>query len=395
MARLVVAMLGLPHESRGASRVLFYRYIERLRREGHALLLLTFLDSAAWSEDELRELGERLGIETFACRTGSLVEEGRFRHRLDEAATAPAIAPVRAFAPDAIVCFDFVAAWAMRACPGIPRLVWLGDLNFETKWWHAVYATAENWRNALHLPGNLLGCRAWRRIYGEVLRDADDVIVASHSSIAALAPLGVKAAYEPYPWPEPDDVAARRLAPQPTFVFFGSLAGLGSRSGLHFLLEDVFPRLRRHWGAGGFRLLLAGSGELPDWAKTALAGRSEIVALGFVEDLGALLATCHAALFPISVPIGNRSRILTAMTYRVPVVAHRNCALGNIDLVDGDTAFLAGDGAGFSQRLRRVVEDPGLAESVADRAYVCYKTRFHPDAAGGRLAKRVEQLLAR
>ena len=79
----------------------------------------------------------------------------------------------------------------MQACTGIRRLVWLGDLNFETKWWHALYAVAENWRNALHLPGNYLGCRAWRQIYGEVLRDADDVVVASHSSIAVLAPLGV------------------------------------------------------------------------------------------------------------------------------------------------------------------------------------------------------------
>ena len=180
----------------------------------------------------------------------------------------------------------------------------------------------------------------------------------------------------------------RHTASQPSFVFFGSLAGLGSRSGLHFLLEDVFPGLRRHWGLGGFRLLLAGSGVLPEWARAALAGRSEIAELGFVEDLGALLATCHAALFPISVPIGNRSRILTAMSYRVPVVAHRNCALGNIDLVDGETAFLARDGAEFSARLTS--SSWLVAENVAERAYLCYKTRFHPDAACGRLAARLK-----
>ena len=153
--------------------------------------------------------------------------------------------------------------------------------------------------------------------------------------------------------------------------------------------------MRRHWGAGGFRILLAGSGILPDWAQSAIAGKREITTLGFVEDLGALLATCHAAVFPIAVPIGNRSRILTAMTYRVPVVAHRNCALGNVDLVDGETAFLAANATAFSARLRRVVEEPGLAESVAERAYLCYKARFHPDAAGARLAARIQNLLTR
>src|ERR1044071_1119269 len=82
MARLVVATLGIPHASRGASRVLFYRYIERLRREGHTLLCVALLEANAWSDDELRSFGAELGIEVFGCRAGRFVEQGRWRHHL-------------------------------------------------------------------------------------------------------------------------------------------------------------------------------------------------------------------------------------------------------------------------------------------------------------------------
>src|SRR5882724_11486851 len=286
MARLIVVTQGVPHDSRGASRVLFFRYIERLRRDGHTILGIALLESDDRSADDVPEFRDKLGIEVFVCRADRFVEQGRWRHRLRSDAIAPAIERCHAFAPDALVCFDLVAAWAMRAVPGIPRLVWLGDLRFETVWWHAVYAAAEDWRNARHIPGNYLGCRAWRLTYREALSgDATDIVVASHSSVAQLAALGIKATYEPYPSPEPASVAPRQPAERPTFVFFGSLVGLGSRSGLHFLLEGVFPLLRRRWGANGFRLLLAGSGALPDWAEAALAGKSEITTLGFVDNL--------------------------------------------------------------------------------------------------------------
>jgi glycosyltransferase involved in cell wall biosynthesis len=221
------------------------------------------------------------------------------------------------------------------------------------------------------------------------------VLVASHSSVAALARLGIKAEYAPYPWPETGHVQAPQPAELPTFLFFGQLGGLGSRSALHFMFEKVYPRLRRRWGPEGFRILIAGAGEFPDWAVRLVDGLKEVERMGFVEDLGVVLRRCHAALFPIAVPVGNRSRILTAMAYGVPVIAHRNCALGNSNLVDGETALLAADASGFAERMERIVREPALARSVADRAYSCYKAHFHPEPAGARLAARVQDLLVK
>jgi glycosyltransferase involved in cell wall biosynthesis len=302
---------------------------------------------------------------------------------------------VRNFTPDIVLCFDLLSAWLTARVPA-RRLVWLGDLRFQTALYHAIYAARENPARAVHIPSNWLGCRAWKKIYGETLRGADQVIVSSHSSIGALTPLGIRSEYEPYPWPETTDEARSGTDPcppeTPTFLFFGSLGGLGSRSALHLLTCKVFPLLRRCWGKGGFRVLIAGRGTLPGWALQAIAGKPEFETLGFVEDLDGLVARCHAVLVPIDVPVGNRSRILAAMARRALVIAHANAALGNPDLVDGETCYLASSPAGFVDRMQRAVRDRQAASAITARALERFRSRFGVDAAGTRLLARIEAM---
>ncbi len=298
-----------------------------------------------------------------------------------------------AFGPQAILCFDILAAWLLVGVTAAPRIVWLGDLNFETFLYHALYAARENPLRAVHLPSNFLSCLGWRRLYARVLHDVDQVLVASHSSERALARLGITAEYEPYPWPtEGAREETTPLPALPSFLFFGQLTGLGSRSAFHFLMDKVFPLLRERWGEAGFRIMLAGRGAPPDWVLAVIADKPEIERLGFVENLNSVLAICHAVLVPIDVPVGNRSRILTAMAMRSLVIAHANTALGNPDLVDGETCYLAADANGFVHAMVDAVDDPARREAVVDRALRCYRERFHPERAGARLAERVALL---
>ena len=176
---------------------------------------------------------------------------------------------------------------------------------------------------------------------------------------------------------------AAGLPDTPTFLFLGTLQALGSRSAFHFILHELYPELVRRWGSGGFRIVIAGRGELPAWASTMLATTPELEHVGFVEDLAGLLGSVHAAIAPISVPVGNRSRILTALAAGTVVVAHENAALGNPDLVDGVTCFLAADAASFAERMARTVDDPDAAREVAARGEELYRSRFRPDAAVG------------
>jgi hypothetical protein len=75
-------------------------------------------------------------------------------------------------------------------------------------------------------------------------------------------------------------------------------------------------------------------------------------------------------------------------------VAHGNTALGNPDLVDGVSCYLAETTEGFVNRLRRAVEKPDEAAAVAERGYQVYKTRFSPDAAVPPLVEIVRNITA-
>jgi glycosyltransferase involved in cell wall biosynthesis len=395
--RLLICSAGLPHESEGASVVLYYHYIARLKRDGHLIRHIVLLDPS-WNDAAVdayrRKLGSPDAFEVTVIRAARFYRSGRFRPHLDAEAASAVRRHAKAFAPQAILCFDILAAWLLDEVTAAPRIVWLGDLNFETFLYHALYAARENPLRALHLPSNWLSCLGWRRVYAQVLRGVDQVLVASHSSERALARLGVTAEYEPYPWPtETTPERTTALPAQPSFLFFGQLTGLGSRSAFHFLMDKVFPLLRERWGAGGFRIMLAGRGAPPDWVLAAIADKPEIEQLGFVENLNSVLTICHAVLVPIDVPVGNRSRILTAMAMRSLVIAHANTALGNPDLVDGETCYLAADAKGFVHAMVEAVDDPVRRAAIIDRAFRRYEERFHPERAGSRLAGRIEALL--
>lgn len=387
-ARLAVWSPGVPHPSEGASTVLFWHYIAGLRRAGFDVLNILLLqsgDSDAASVERYRESTADLGIAVAVVSSadGFLVER-RHAVRVREEPLGPALAAAGAFRPDATLCLDLVAAWAARETVG-PRVVWLGDLRFQTLWYHALYAASEQRRQVGRLPLALISSLAWRRAYREALDGAAAVVVSSKSSERALARLGVPAEYQPYPWPAPppaEDAAEGALG-LPTFVFLGTLQALGSRSAFHFLLGRLYPKLVQRWGKGGFRVLIAGRGGLPEWAATALKQTPELEHVGFVDDLTGLLRQAHAAIAPISVPVGNRSRILTALAAEAVVVAHENAALGNPDLVDGITCYLSGNAAEFAERMARCVDDPAAARHVAARGRELYLTRFSPDIAVG------------
>lgn len=396
--RLLVCSAGVPHESKGASVVLFYHYIARLKRDGYTIRHVLLLEGDTWSDADIAayrgELGAPGSFEVVAVRSKRLYESGRLIHNYDPTMAASVRQLATAFTPDGIVCFDFLAAWLLDGVTSAPRLVWLGDLNFESFWQHALYATREDWRRAVHLPSMWLSCAAWKRLYARVLSGGAQTIVAAHSSEKVLGRLGITAQYEPYPWPAvPAAMRPTALPDLPSFLFFGQLTGLGSRSAFHFLMDKVFPLLRRQWGAGGFRVMLAGRGALPDWVLATIADKPEFQLLGFVEDLAGTLASCHAVLAPIDVPVGNRSRILTAMALRGLVIAHANTALGNPDLVDGETCYLASDAAGFATAMAAAVDDPARREALIDRAFHRYDEHYRPERAASRLASRVEILL--
>src|SRR5438552_4760832 len=154
--RLLICAPGIPHESRGASTVLFYHYIERFKRERFNVLNLLLLRRQDTSEAQLAEYTAKLAepgrFEVEACWADEFVTSGRVAHHLAAGVAADVERRARAFEPDAPFCVDLLSAWVTRDVASPAKVVWLGDLNFQTVWYHAWYAAKENVLRAAKLP---------------------------------------------------------------------------------------------------------------------------------------------------------------------------------------------------------------------------------------------------
>lgn len=386
-ARIAVVCQGLPHPSEGASVVLYYWYLDGLLRHGAEVALHVFGAAAAggapaWMA-ELRQLGP---ITLARHATAAPIRHDLLGLHPDENLAGCLGQAVRAGRPDLVLAFDWVAAALLADCRA-PLVVWLGDLQFDTLLHHTRYALKEGSRRYDRLL--LLGYRVaqLRRFYQRILRPAARVIVASKSSEARLAELGVTATYLAYPWPAAGGDTPRRPDPtRPKYLFSGTLGALGSRSGFHMLVEEVLPRLAHAFAATPCEVLVTGRGAVPAWARAGLDGREGVRFLGFVDDLAALMATCTGFIAPIDVPVGNRSRILTAMAAALPIVAHPNTALGNPLLVDGETCRLAADAETFARHMVALATAPEAARAMAGRARAAYSRHHAPAPAGAALA---------
>ena len=398
--KILVITIGYPHPSLGASSVLFYWYLAALHRSDFRvehLLIVSPKEVSAQSEQEyLEAISPDAG---FAVRIFSVLNAREVRRSgLNlQACELPddVLSHVRLFHPDAVVCFDIMAAEMAQRMRLDRLLIWLGDLSFQTGFYHAYYDFKVAPRKLLGLIRSYLSGLLWKRYYRKILCGQQHVITSSYSSVTRLAQLGITSRYWPYPWPgeSSTEVAIVSRHAKPTFILFGTLAALGSRSAFDFLLKSVYPLLLRTWGPEGFSILISGMRELPEWVRADLDLCPEFKFLGFVDNLAAEVRRCHAVLAPISVPVGNRSRIVTAMSLGALVIAHFNTAKGNPELISGENCLLASSASEFAEHMRLAFINPDLEVRLGASARETYLRSFEPSTISNRLLKELNSML--
>lgn len=384
--RVSVVSIGLPYPATGASRVVFNAYMKALCAAGLQVSQVVLADPVKITAEERQayfaDIGASQNFDLAIVDAAPVVSASRWsllsHPRLQEATAA-----LRAQNPDTVICFDIDAAMVAAPLETPRKLVWIGDLHYQTIWYHFLYSIRENLRNLISSLWVLRRVALWRRLYQRTLRNFDDVVVCAYRSVADFRKLGLPARFAPYPWPGPPAMADvdRSMIRKPSFIFFGRLGGLGSRSSFHFLLQELYPQLRATWGRDGFTLDICGLDRLPDWVAALLKDKPEIRFLGFVPDLEAQMRAYHAMVVPIDAPVGNRTRIVTATASGLPVVAHAHVALGNPSLADGVTCRLASATQDFATALRWCYEKPAEAAAMARRARQSWQDEYDPAVA--------------
>ncbi len=148
-----------------------------------------------------------------------------------------------------------------------------------------------------------------------------------------------------------------------TILFLGSFRHLPNQEALSWFIQNVMPAVAA--ARPDARLVIIGSDPPPRHSFPKSAGNVELI--GFVEDIREPLARYSVFICPILSGSGVRVKLLEAFAAGIPVVSTRLGAEG-LAARDGEICALADDAQEFAARVLALLDDPGRASAMAERA---------------------------
>ena len=185
-------------------------------------------------------------------------------------------------------------------------------------------------------------------------------------------------------------VVAQEAIPQAGFekregvLFLGNFENLANRDALDWMLQKVWPQVRKN--RPNLNLYVAGHGA-PEGVEKDHAG---VIQVGHAADLAALFEKRLVFAAPVRFGTGINTKNLQALSRGVPVVTTLVGAEG-LGLRHEEHALIADSPQDFAKCILRLVSDEILWKSLASRARDFVHSRFSHD----QLKKQIRIILRR
>jgi glycosyltransferase involved in cell wall biosynthesis len=285
--------------------------------------------------------------------------------------------------------FDHIVCDFLFPAPNIPDLsrAVLFEHNVESMIWR---------RRVEHEPGPVpqaylrLQAKRMFNYEGAVCRAAAQVITVSeidadivHREFGAArvghVPTGVDLEYFAPP-------SLQSRGPAFDIVFVGSMDWMPNSEGVSWFLGEILPRIR----ARRPQTTVCIVGRDPHPKIRALAAQaSQVTVTGTVPDVRPYLWGAGLSVVPLRIGSGTRLKIYEAIAAKAPVVSTAVGAEG-LPLVHGEHVLIADTEESFAESCVRLMESPGLAQTLRERACELVASRFSWES----VAREFERLLA-
>ena len=181
---------------------------------------------------------------------------------------------------------------------------------------------------------------------------------------------------------------AKTPSVRPDFLFIGGFDHMPNGDGVKYFVKDVLPILR----ARGFtnRFVIAGS-NVPD--EIAALASENIEVRGYVKDLASLFANCRLSVAPLRIGAGVKGKIVTSLSYHVPVVATSIGAEG-MNLRHDENILIADDPAAMAEQIMRLYADDDLWRKISVNGYRAFRDTFSHEAGAGSVLGVFDRLAA-
>lgn len=177
---------------------------------------------------------------------------------------------------------------------------------------------------------------------------------------------------------------------RPVFVFIGRLNYLPNRDAVRRLVSEIWPAVRAAVPGATLRIV----GADPSRQLRLLIERNGIELAANVPDVRTEMRTATALLVPMRLGGGIQSKILEAMSAKVPVVSTGFANLG-ISAVRDEHLLIAESPAEYAAHAARLVSHPDAANALAQRAYEWVSATQSQEAFTGHLSDALDRMLAR
>ena len=278
---------------------------------------------------------------------------------------------------DNLIFLDLEVGFLNIASVAVKKILWLGDLTFELEWYNYIENNNKSLPKFLSTLYYFINKIAPYKLLNSKF---DKIVCCSFSAQIRLNRLGIKGKFLPFPYPSMN-IADNRISnfnSEKKFLFYGNLVGSGSTSGLNFLFREILPNARKIWGKNNFSIVIGGRTKLPDLYEDYLNYYTEVSYIGYISDLGSTLKQFSALLIPISLPVGNRTRVLDGLSFGIPVVGHTALSYGNPFLINEVNCLLADTGLDFINKLNRICDDKKLYMNIIQNGIKTYDITYNP-----------------
>ena len=228
--------------------------------------------------------------------------------------------------------------------------------------------------------GDREGAEPYEALERHYLPQFDHVLVCSEDDARQLRDrFGVRALLVP----NAVDVPARTgsVPARWDLLFVANLSYEPNVEAARWLCADVLPHLE------GTRAALVGLDPVPE---VVALGSDDVFVSGTVPDVAPYYAASRVVVVPLHAGGGTSIKVLEAFAHRRPVVATTVGGRG-LPTRHGEQLLVADDAAAFAAACRQVLDDPGLADRLADAGAALVHQRFTIDHVSGFLAGALNQ----
>lgn len=216
-------------------------------------------------------------------------------------------------------------------------------------------------------------------------RAADTTVVASPIEAEILSDLAPNARIRQVPLARRGPKhAAAGFDQRSDIAFIGGFAHTPNLDAIAWFVKDVWPLVRE----GGFRdrLVIAGS-EMPDEIRSLARPGVEI--RGRIETIDEIFDHCRLSIAPLRYGAGLKGKVISSLSYGVPVVATSIAAEG---LEEHDGVRVANEPESLAQAILSLYDDEILWSRASAEALRVFRDTFSTEAVRTRILDVVNEV---